>query len=95
MQITVDPANPGPNEVHLYLFDHHSGAQFTRAKEVRATAALPAKGIADLPLDLRAAGPGHLTGTGTLPVKGDWQLTVTVRVSDFDEYVAHLSLPIK
>ena len=95
MQITVDPANPGPNEVHLYLFDHHSGAQFTRAKEIRATAALPAKGIEGLPLDLHTAGPGHLTGTATFPVKGDWQITVTVRVSDFDEYVAHLTLPIK
>jgi copper transport protein len=95
MQLTVDPATTGPNEVHLYLFDHRSGAQFGGAKEVRATAALPAKGIDGLPLDLHTAGPGHLTGTATLPVSGDWQLTVAVRVSDFDEYVAHLTLPIK
>jgi copper transport protein len=95
LQLTVDRATTGPNEVHLYLFDHHSGAQFSRAKEVRATAALPAKGIDGLPLDLHTAGPGHLTGTATFPVKGDWMLTVTVRVSDFDEYVAHLNLPIK
>jgi copper transport protein len=95
IQLTVDRATTGPNEVHLYLFDHHSGAQFSRAKEVRATAALPAKGIAGLPLDVHTAGPGHVTGTASLPVKGDWQLTVTVRVSDFDEYVAHLNLPIK
>jgi copper transport protein len=95
MQLTVDPATPGPNEVHLYLFDHHTGAQFTRAKEIRVTGALPAKGISDLPLDLHTAGPGHLTGTATLPAKGDWQLTVTVRVSDFDEYVANVALPIK
>jgi copper transport protein len=94
MQLTVDPAMPGPNEVHLYLFDHHAGAPFRRAKEVRATAALPAKGIQGLPLDLHTAGPGHLTGTASLPAKGDWQLTVTVRVSDFDEYVAHLAVPI-
>jgi copper transport protein len=95
MQLTLDPATTGPNEIHLYLFDHHTGAQFTRAKEVKATAALPAKGVAGLPLDLRTAGPGHLTGTGSLPVKGDWRLTVTVRVSDFDEYVAHLTVPVK
>jgi copper transport protein len=95
MQLTVDPATTGPNEVHLYLFDHHSGAQFGRAKEVRVTAALPAKGISDLPLDLRTAGPGHLTGTATLPAKGDWKVTVTVRVSDFDEDVAHVVVPIR
>jgi copper transport protein len=95
LQLTVDPAMPGPNEVHLYLFDHHSGAQFRRAKEVRVTAALPAKRISGLPLDLHTAGPGHLTGTATLPAKGDWQLTVTVRVSDFDEYVTRVAVPIK
>jgi copper transport protein len=95
MQLTVDPARPGPNEVHLYLFDHDTGAQFDRAKEIRVTGALPAKGVSDLPLDLHTAGPGHLTGTASLPAKGDWQLTVTVRVSDFDEYVAHVALPIK
>jgi hypothetical protein len=30
-----------------------------------------------------------------LPAKGDWQLTVTVRISDFDEYVARAAVPIK
>jgi copper transport protein len=95
MELTVDPALRGPNEVHLYLFDHHSGAQFSRAKEVKSTAALPAKGIADLQLDLHTAGPGHLTGSATFPVKGNWQLTVTVRVSDFDEYVSHVTVPIR
>jgi copper transport protein len=95
MQLTVDPATTGANEVHVYLFDHHTGAQFARAKEVRATAALPSKGIADLPLHLHTAGPGHVTGTAMLPANGDWQLTVTVRVSDFDEYVGRVTVPIR
>ena len=95
LQLTVDPATVGPNELHLYLFDHHTGAQYTAAKEVTATAALPEKGIAPIPLDVRRAGPGHAIATGTFGVAGDWRLTVTVRVSDFDEYVTHLTIPIR
>lgn len=30
LEITVDPARAGPNQIHLYLFDARSGAQFTR-----------------------------------------------------------------
>jgi copper transport protein len=95
LELTVDPATVGANELHLYLFDHQTGAQYSAAKEVTVTAALPAKGIASVPLDVRRAGPGHAIGTGTFGVAGDWRLTVTVRVSDFDEYVTHLTIPIR
>jgi copper transport protein len=95
MQLTVDPAAVGVNELHLYLFDAHTGAQYRRAKEARVTAALPSKGIDDLPLDVRKGGPGHFVGSGSLGVAGDWHLAVTVRVSAFDEYVTHLTVPIR
>jgi copper transport protein len=95
LELTADPATIGRNQLHLYLFEHHSGAQFTQAKEVRVTAALPGKGIAAIPLGVRRAGPGHVIGSGTLGVAGDWRLTVTVRTSAFDEYVTHLTLPIR
>jgi copper transport protein len=95
LQVTADPATVGPNQLHLYLFDHHTGAQFTAAKEVTATAELPAQQIAPIPFDVRRAGPGHAIGTGTFGVAGNWRLTVTVRVSAFDEYVTHLTFPIR
>jgi copper transport protein len=94
LQATVDPAAIGANEIHLYLFDRRSGAQYRRAKEVTVTAALPAKGIANLPVDVRRAGPGHFIGSAALGVAGDWTLTVSVRVSAFDEYLARLTVPI-
>jgi copper transport protein len=94
LQATVDPAASGANALHLYLFDRRTGAQFTRARQVTLTASLPAKGIAAIPLDARHAGPGHYVAGGTLAVAGDWRLTVTVRVSAFDEYVARLAVPI-
>jgi copper transport protein len=95
LELTVDPAQVGRNQLHLYLFDHHSGAQFTRAKEVTVTAALPGKGIAGIPFEAHRAGPGHAIAAGTFGVAGDWRLTVTVRVSAFDEYVTRLDIPIR
>ena len=95
LQATVDPARIGANQLHLYLFDRRSGAQFTAAKQVTVTAALPSKGIAALDLDTRAAGPGHYLASGTLGLAGTWQLTVTVRVSDFDEYQTRISVPVR
>jgi copper transport protein len=95
LELTADPATVGPNDLHLYLFDHHTGAQYTGAKEVTVTAALPGKGVAAIPFEVHPAGPGHAIATGTLGIAGDWQIAVSVRVSAFDEHVVHLTLPIR
>jgi copper transport protein len=96
LEVTVDPARVGSNQVHLYLFDARSGAQFNRIKELKATATEPENSIGPLPLDARRAGPGHYTVQGALlTVAGDWQLEVTVRVSAFDQYTAELEVPIR
>jgi copper transport protein len=96
LELTVDPARVGSNQVHLYLFDAKSGAQFTRIKELGVSATLPDKSIGPLPLEPQRAGPGHYTVQGAqLNVAGDWELEVTVRVSAFDEYAAKVEVPIR
>jgi copper transport protein len=96
LEVTVDPARVGSNQVHLYLFDARSGAQFSRVEELEVTATEPEESIGPLPLEARRAGPGHYTVQGALlGVEGDWQLEVTVRVSAFDEYAAELEVPIR
>ena len=96
LEVTVDPAKVGPNQLHLYLFDRKTGAAFTQTKELRVTAALPAKRIAPLTLNAHVAGPGHYVVDGaSLSVAGKWTISVTDRVSDFDEYETRFSVPIK
>ena len=96
LEVTVDPARVGSNQVHLYLFDARSGAQFSRVEELEATAIEPERSIGPLPLDTRRAGPGHYTVQGALfGAEGEWQLEVTVRVSAFDQYAAELEVPIR
>ena len=96
LEITVDPARVGSNQVHLYLFDARSGAQFSPIKELEVAASLPEESIGPLPLEPQRSGPGHYTVHGArLGVAGDWQLEVSVRVSAFDEYTAAVQVPIR
>jgi copper transport protein len=96
MQLTVDPARPGVNEIHAYFFDRKTGAQWTAAKELTVTASLPARGIADLPVAMNHAGPGHYVAQQTaLPATGNWRVKVAARVSDFDEYQATVTVRIR
>jgi copper transport protein len=96
LQTTVDPARVGANQMHVYLFDAKSGAAYTRTKELTVQAALPAKHIGALKVTMHQAGPGHYVADAfSLVPKGDWQLTVTDRVSDFDEYTGKVEVPVR
>lgn len=96
LEMTVEPARVGLNTVHLYLIDAKTGAQFTATKELTVTAKLPAKGIGPLPLQANLAGPGHYVLSSTeLSPGGTWQLQITDRVSQFDEYAKTIEVPIK
>ncbi len=96
LEVTVDPARVGPNQLHLYLFDRRTGAAFEGTQELRATAAMPSKQIAPITLSPHVAGPGHYVVDGAaLAVAGDWTITIVDRVSDFDEYETRFTVPIK
>ncbi|HWH11131.1 MAG TPA: CopD family protein [Solirubrobacteraceae bacterium] len=95
LELTVDPASVGPNEIHVYLIDAQTGAQFTRTVELDVTASLPAKRIGPLTVGANLSGPGHYTlDTTTFAPAGTWQLQITDRVSAFDEYVKTVDVPI-
>jgi copper transport protein len=94
LEYTVEPATVGSNQVHLYLFDADDGSQLD-PKEVTAVASLSDRDVGPLPIDLRKAGPGHYTAPAAqFGIAGDWDLTVTVRTSRFDENEAQLTVPI-
>jgi copper transport protein len=96
LEITVDPARVGANEVHLYLFDPGTGAQLDTAKEVDVSAAMAAKGIGRISQEATKAGPGHYVVPDLpLGVAGTWQVTVTVRVSDFDQFEKVLEVSVR
>jgi len=95
LQLTVDPARVGPNEMHVYLTDKKTGQQYTGVKEMNVALVLPDKNLGPLKADTRKAGPGHYVMNGALfGVAGDWEVKVTARVSEFDAYYATMKVGI-
>jgi copper transport protein len=96
LELTVEPARVGPNEVHLYLFNRRDGRQYDRTKELLVNASLDGKDIAPIDLDARRAGPGHYVVTSAaFGLRGRWTVQIAARVSDFDEYRATVKVPIR
>lgn len=96
LETTVDPASTGLNEMHVYLFDRSSGAQWDKTKELTVRASLPSRKIAPVEFDAVKSGPGHYTISGaTFGVAGKWTVEVTARVSDFDQYTTRIEVPIE
>ncbi len=95
LEMTVEPAKVGLNTIHLYLIDAKDGSQFTATKELTATARLPAKGIGPLPLRPNVAGPGHyVLNSAVLSPGGTWEIEITDRVSEFEQYSRAVKVPI-
>jgi copper transport protein len=96
MQMTVDPARAGGNEMHLFFINARDGSQFTGTKELTVLLRLPDKGIGPLKPKPQKAGPGHyvLPAVDFVPA-GDWQVDVVDRVSEFDQYETNVKVPVK
>ena len=95
-ELTVEPAQAGPNELHLYLFDRADGRQWDGARTLTVRAALPAEGIDPIELATRPAGPGHYVIAGApLAPAGKWVIDAVARVSEFDEHRARFVVPVR
>jgi copper transport protein len=96
LEMDVDPARVGANQIHIYFFDAKTGAPYKPGKELTATATLPDKEIGPLPLTVQSAGPGHyIVQRALLNAPGDWELDLTLRVSEFDQFETKVEVPIR
>jgi copper transport protein len=96
LDVTVDPASAGANEIHVYLFRARDGRQWDRAQELTVQLRLPERDIGPLEPRLDKAGPGHYVARRALIAPGgDWRLQVAARVSDFAEHRAVVEVPVE
>jgi copper transport protein len=96
LELTIDPAAVGINEMHVYLFRARDGRPFTGTKELTVRVSQPGKGIGPIDARLRSGGPGHyLADALTLSPGGTWQIEVTDRVSEFDQYSTKATIYVK
>lgn len=95
MEMTVEPGRVGLNTIHLYLFDARTGSQFAATRELTAAAELPSKGIGPLTLRVTPAGPGHyILSSADLSPGGTWEIQITDRISEFEEFSRSVKVPI-
>jgi copper transport protein len=96
LEMDVDPAAVGANQIHIYFFDAKTGAPYKPGKELTVTATLPDKQIGPLPLTVQSAGPGHYIVQGALlNAPGDWDLGLTLSVSEFDQFETKVEVPVR
>jgi copper transport protein len=95
INVVVDPALTGANEIHIYLLNHLTG-QPAKVAEVRVAASLPAAGIGPLRLRAVPAGPGHVViPSATFPLAGNWTLRLDIRRGEFDQRSTQVIVPIR
>jgi copper transport protein len=92
LQLDVEPTRLGNNEVHLYAYAP-DGAPIA-VQEWKASAALPAQGIEGIDIPLLALTDSHATGSVTLPNRGNWQFSFTLRTSAIDEATVTTTITI-
>ena len=94
VQLSVDPARPGPNTMHVYLFDDTGRPTQPAAITVSLTEA--SQDIGPLDVELEPAGPGHWVSDGmTISGAGTWTLAVSVRLDEFTATVARTGFPVR
>lgn len=86
-QVTVDPARSGENAIHIYVFNKDGTVQ--NVQKLTATIEEKTAKVGPLQVALTKAGTGHfLTSQENFPIKGDWTITLTITLGEFDQYVA-------
>ena len=94
VQLSLDPVRPGPNTLHVYLFD--GGGQLAQPADLRVTLTEPEQEIGPLDVDLEPAGPGHWVADGmSVPGAGTWTLAVSVRLDEFTATTASTDFPVR
>ncbi|MEU5941243.1 copper resistance protein CopC [Micromonospora sp. NPDC047548] len=93
LQVELDPAERGNNSMHLYAYTTDNRPQ--PVAEWKATAALPSAGIEPIDIPLLPLTDNHVTGEISFPAAGEWQLRLTVRISDIDQATVTATVPIR
>ncbi|WP_151772136.1 copper resistance CopC/CopD family protein [Streptomyces abyssomicinicus] len=92
--VVVDPGAAGPNALHLSVTG--PDGDMLDVPELKAAFTSPSADIGPLVVPLRRVSEGHWTVADFhLPAAGAWEMTLTVRTSDFDQTTVRRSLSIR
>jgi copper transport protein len=94
VQVSIDPARPGPNTLHVYLFD--DTGRLTQPAGISVSLTEANQQIGPLDVALQPAGPGHYVSEAMdIPGPGTWTLSVSVRLDEFTATTASTDFPVR
>lgn len=94
MDVTVDPARPGGNDVHVYFLTGSGGVDDSY-QELTVTLELPSQEIGPLEVTPVRVGPGHFQVVNTdFPLAGDWTIAVKVMPDRFTEVTGEVVIRV-
>ncbi len=94
VQVDIAPTRHGPQTLHIYTFD--PAGKVAPLADASAQLSLPDAGVGPLSVPLAQVAPGHAIAQGMqVPLAGTWQLRLTLRVNDFDQYVTTLFYQVR
>ena len=94
VSVTVDPARPGRNDVHIYIYDAQGRAS-ADYDSAEISLELPDQDLGPFNRDPVRVSPGHFQLIGTdLPLGGKWTITITVKPDRFSETSASVTIPV-
>jgi copper transport protein len=93
VRLDLDPAKVGGNTLHLYAYDGDGQPQ--AVVEWRATAAPVDGGIDPLDIPMLPITADHAVAEPTFPSAGEWELKLTLRLSDVDQATVSHRVTIK
>ncbi|MEO6989641.1 MAG: copper resistance protein CopC [Aquihabitans sp.] len=95
MEVVIDPAKVGPNDLHIYLKDSSGGIDGSY-EEVKLLLELPAQDLGPLEVTPVRAGAGHFQVVNTdLPLGGEWTMTVVAKLDRFTEVTGKVSFQVR
>jgi copper transport protein len=94
-RIEIDPVKAGPADVVIDTLDH--GGNPVQPLDVTASLSQPGRDIGPLPLALEpAGGTGHYVAEDTeIPFPGTWELSIDVRIGEFEQETLTTTVPVK
>ena len=94
IEVSVAPARPGANTLHVYVYD--DAGRLTQPAAIEVDLTEPAQGLGPIDVDLAPGGPGHYVGEAmAIPVAGSWTLTVRIRIDEFTATTASTVIPVR
>ena len=94
VDITIDPAKRGPNELHIYALTKDGASRSIEG--IEATLSNPAVGVERVKSRVVRAGPNHFQALAfDLPLPGTWIIELRVSIDTFTEETGSASFTLR